>query len=480
MRGKNQKQDDALHRIPPHPDLRKRLKQDFERARTAGGDAVARFLRIREAVRPGLNDGLIYPGETFRLGTPTDAIRAAGRKRAPLRGTVRVAVVLAEFRDRRFGQGRDAAYFEKLFFSQGSLPNGSVREYFTEVSGRKIAIAGTVAGPFLLPLTLAEYANGESGTGNSEPNARTLAFDAAMAATAEASGKFSAYDNNKDGYVDAFIVIHAGRGAEETGEGGDIWSHKWVLPGTGVKTGGVRIYAYLTVPEDGRIGVCCHELGHLLFGFPDLYDTDYSSEGAGDWCLMAGGSWLGNGELPAHPSAWCKAVQGWVEVKAPKTNAAVRFRDVKDGRSVHRLWKDGAGGSEYYLVENRQKKGFDGLLPGGGLLVWHIDESVGENTNEVHYKVALEQADGSRHLERGDNRGDAGDPFPGASDNRGFTASSNPDSKSYTKKDTCVRLIRIGDSGPVMSAEASVKCAAAPKKRKPQAKKGAGKPKRGK
>ena len=36
--------------------------------------------------------------------------------------------------------------------------------------------------------------------------------------------------------------------------------------------------------------MCAHELGHLLFGFPDLYDTDYSSEGIGNWCLMAGGT----------------------------------------------------------------------------------------------------------------------------------------------------------------------------------------------
>ena len=481
MRGKDRQKYDGFSPIPPHPDLRKRLKEDFERARLAGGETVARLLRIREAARPGLNDGLIYPGNTFPLGTPAGVIRSAARKRASLRGTVRVAVVLAEFSDCRFGQGRDEAHFDKLFFSRGALPNGSVREYFAEVSGRKIDIAGAVAGPFLLPKTLAEYANGESGTGGAEPNARTMALDAAKAAIAEV--KFRPYDNDKDGYVDAFIVIHAGRGAEETGAGGDIWSHKWILPGDGLDADGVRLYAYLTVPEDARIGVCCHELGHLLFGFPDLYDTDYSSEGAGDWCLMAGGSWLGNGEIPAHASAWCKASQGWVEVvvpKAPKAGAAVRFKDVKDGRAVHRLWKAGTRGSEYYLVENRQKKGFDGQLPGDGLLIWHIDESVDDNSNEVHYKVALEQADGKRHLDKGDNRGDAGDPFPGASDNRSFTASSNPGSKSYTKMDTCVQLTKIGDSGPLMSAEVSVQCADAGKKRKQPAKKKAKGKKRGK
>jgi immune inhibitor A len=30
--------------------------------------------------------------------------------------------------------------------------------------------------------------------------------------------------------VDAFVVVHAGRGAEETGDAGDLWSVKWTLP----------------------------------------------------------------------------------------------------------------------------------------------------------------------------------------------------------------------------------------------------------
>ena len=30
--------------------------------------------------------------------------------------------------------------------------------------------------------------------------------------------------------VDAFVVVHAGRAADETGSGDDIWSVKWVLP----------------------------------------------------------------------------------------------------------------------------------------------------------------------------------------------------------------------------------------------------------
>ena len=137
-----------------------------------------------------------------------------------------------------------------------------------------------------------------------------------------------------------------------------------------------RFSRYLTVPEDCKIGVCAHELGHLLFGFPDLYDTDGSSEGIGNWCLMAAGSWGGGGDMPVHPSAWCKANQGWVTVdNGAAKRPCRRSQDVKTSQTVYRLWKDGATGNEYFLVENRQQIGFDASLPGGGLLVWHVDEA---------------------------------------------------------------------------------------------------------
>ena len=42
--------------------------------------------------------------------------------------------------------------------------------------------------------------------------------------------------------------------------------------------------------------------------------------------------------------------------------------------ATHRLWRDGMRGSEYFLVENRQQTGYDTLIPGGGLLVWHVDD----------------------------------------------------------------------------------------------------------
>ena len=416
---------------------------------------IASMIRLRQRNPPGLNDGLIVPGNEFPVGTPLRVVRSAALERAPLTGTVRVVVVLVNFSDQSMTKTK--AHFTNLFFSTGVISTGSVKEYFKEVSGGTINLEGEVVGPFTLSNTMAHYANEDSGTGAAEPNARTMAREAALAANP--SVNYAPYDNDGNGFVDAFIVIHAGPGAEETLNVDHIWSHKWVLSGGALNVDGTKIFGYLTVPEDARIGVCAHELGHLLFGWPDLYDTDGSSEGIGDWCLMAGGSWNGSGNTPAHPSAWCKANQGWVSVVVQTSNASVSIADVKTGRKVYRLWKNGAGGSEYFLVENRQKTKFDKALPGAGLLIWHIDESVTSNANEVHPKVALKQADGLKQLESAANQGNAGDPFPGSTNNKTFNKSSNPNSLSYAGVDTCVSVTNISASAATMTATLGVKCA---------------------
>ena len=337
-------------------------------------------------------------------------VRRAAAARAPLRG--RGARHRRPRGLHRRADDRAARITSSdLFFSTGKIPTGSVREYFTEVSHGLLTLTGEVVGPYRLPRTLAVYAGGKAGTDNPEPNARTMARDAATLANADVN--FAPYDNDGNGFVDAFIVVHAGPGAEETGNENHIWSHKWVLTGSAFNADGTKIFGYLTIPEDCKIGVCAHELGHLLFGWPDLYDTDGSSEGLGNWCLMGGGSWNGNGDIPAHPSAWCKANQGWVSVVNRTTNGVVTVKDVKSDRKVYRLWKDGAAGKEYFLLENRQRTLYDRKLPGEGLLVYHVDETIDGNEDENHPFIKLLEADGLNHLHDGANRGDAGDPYPG-------------------------------------------------------------------
>jgi immune inhibitor A len=440
--------------VAPSPEAREQLKDALSAARDAGAVPSIFSLRASEPTVVGLNDGVIIPPEAFPLGTSPSVIRSAAADRAPLRGTLRVIVVLVDFTDKHMTQTQQ--HFKDLFFKMGGAQK-SVREYYAEVTNGLIDIQGDVVGPFRLPQTLAAYAHGASGLGAAAPNAQTMAKDALLAANPTVN--FTPYDNDGNGFVDAFIVIHAGTGAETNNNPGDIWSHKWTVAGGAQTVDATKVFAYLTVPEDCKIGVCAHELGHLLFGFPDLYDTDGTSEGIGNWCLMAAGSWGGGGDKPVHPSAWCKANQGWAAVDNRTANGSIAVQDVKTGHTVYRLWKDGAPGKEYFLVENRQKTGdFDISLPAGGLLIWHVDENQTSNRDENHYWVALMQADGKRDMELNNNRGDAGDCYPGTAHNANFNNTSTPGSKSYAGVSTCVAVNGIPASAAVMNVNMQVKC----------------------
>jgi immune inhibitor A len=121
------------------------------------------------------------------------------------------------------------------------------------------------------------------------------------------------------------------------------------------------------------------------------------------------------------------------------------------------MWRNGAASKEYFLVENRQRTGFDGALPGDGLLIWHIDETTADNDNENHYKVALVQADNRRDLETSANRGDGGDSYPGSTNKTTFDAISAPNSNSYAGVATSVAVTKIPASGSAMTVAIRVR-----------------------
>lgn len=294
-------------------------------------------------------------------------------------------VVLVNFADQAIGSTAQQD-FKDLFFSEGKIKTKSVTEYYQDVSGGKVSIVGTVTEPLQLPKDKAYYGNSAYGMGQQFPNTRTMADHALDALIKSGKYPLEEYDNKvrAEGWVDAFIIVHPGTGGERKLSLNDIWSCKWVLPQ--VRTvGNTKVWPFLTIPEDAKLGVCAHEIGHLVFGWPDLYDIgDDGKAGVGNWCLMGGGSWgrVGNdapGTTPCQPSAWCKIQQGWIDVIPDKMNESVWLNDVKANPkntinanrfgNVHRLWSNGADfGNEYFLIENRAQTGFDASLPGEGLL----------------------------------------------------------------------------------------------------------------
>lgn len=373
----------------------------------------------------------------------------------------RAVVIMCDFSD-NIGT-TPAGHYDSL--TNGPFTTGSVKDFYLENSYGNLEFEFLVTPVWVrLPNPYTYYTNNNYGMGDWPQNAQKMAYDAVVAA--DSFIDFSQCDMDNDGYVDALVIVHAGPGAESTGDPNDIWSHAWVIPQTLI-VDGKQAYWYTTVPENAGCGVIAHELGHRPLGLPDLYDTDYSSEGLGNWSLMAGGSWNGGGAVPAHLDAWCKIRLGFVTVDTVKSNGIYQaIPAVEDTGIVFRLWTDGNTGNRYFLVENRRLKKFDRALPGEGLLIYHIDDARPNNNNEwypgqnylYHYKVALEQADGRWDLEHSTNRGDAGDPWPGTSNNRDFHNYSIPDSKDYGNPmiTTYVGVLNISNPGDTMYADLMV------------------------
>lgn len=381
--------------------------------------------------------------------------------------TFYMPVIIIDFSDNSFMDYTnlyEADDYDSTLFSEGLMATGSMTEFYMENSYGTFYVTGDVVGWFRMPETYAYYVDGQQGWGSCPQCVDQMVIDAIAAA--DPFLDFSKYDNDLDDYVDGITIIHAGYGAEQTGSPDEIWSHRgWISTQfrDDVYIDSYSIQPHVRLGDNiTDIGVFCHEFGHVL-GLPDLYDTDGSSEGCGDWTLMAGGSWNGGGHTPAHYDPWCKSVLGYLEpINLLVNTAGVEFPRVEETPIVYRLWKDGVVGAQYFLVENRQQALFDVGLPGEGLVIWHVDETRTNNRNEYRYLVAVEQADGRYDLEGYDipdggvNRGDEGDPWPGFTNQREFHDLTLPSSRDYGDLQTEVGVFNISDSDSLMTADLEI------------------------
>lgn len=411
----------------------------------------AQISRFNELRVDALNRGLDNPQSPYKL-----KIKVGIERDDPAETVLRIPVILIDFVDNAADQqNHSQQYFEALLFSEQQVETGSVRDFYAENSFGEIVISGEIAGWYRAPQNYAYYTNRQFGLGNYPRNAQKLAEDAIRAADEDLD--YSRYDNDGDGFVDAPFIIHAGPGAEQDPNNVNlIWSHAWNVEALG-ELDGVRFAGYTTVPEDGKIGVFSHELGHALFGLPDLYDTRGESAGLGIWSVMAYGAWGGDGARPVHFDAWCKSRLGWIEVETIAWDRHATMRPAAISGQAFRLWNPENQGSEYFLAEYRDNSGFDGELPESGLLIFHVDEAMENNDHpfypgnegQLHDLVALEQADGDFDLEQFVNVGDRGDPFPGSSGNTVFDEESQPGSLDYDGQSTgiAVRDITISENG---------------------------------
>ena len=326
----------------------------------------------------------------------------------------RLAVIPVEFSDERHNPLITATDWQELFFSLGTysgksnvtgqLVYGSLADYYREVSVDRLRLEGRAFDWVELAGKRAAYALG-TNAGN-----KGVFFKEVLDAIIKRDGT-NALDK-----FDAIHFLHAG-GRFPTGDRGSLyWPHKSTLNYQ------KKNWQYFICPEGGKqmtdISTTAHEMGHIL-GLPDLYarPENPGSEGLGTWCIMS--NEVGGGR-PQHFSAWCKERFGWLNpvVIDPTVKQKLILAPVHG--STNQCFKILArpDGSEYFLLENRRKTGFDRSLPGEGLLVWRI----------VQDKPILEESHGIE--------GPAGPrvfptavPYPSRA-NTSFTPYTTPSSRS--------------------------------------------------
>ncbi|HWI41839.1 MAG TPA: M6 family metalloprotease domain-containing protein [Verrucomicrobiae bacterium] len=449
-----------------------------------------------DAVAPpsGTPPHLRPAGESLTVSRLRRAARAAASALPEIppspSGTWNILVALMKFSDSAVRRGTlsPAGEFERIFFGSG---NGSMADYYREVSRGAFTVSSGPAGirGWITASGTHDHYGRDGSGGYIDVYVEDLVREAARELDRVQLIDFSPYDRDGDCLVDTFAVIYEGSEQSSSGNQNDIWPHKSSITPYETRTlcanptytgERIKISSYIIqgeLNEDDRIttiGTMTHEFGHSL-GLPDLYDTDYSSEGVGMWSLMAAGSYGTvdrSGDSPTHLDPWSKFYLGWVTPEpVTATRAGLAIGSVVGGGSVLQLREGTPTEGEYFLVENRQREGFDRGLPNAsGLLIWHIDGAVvsryydmnSVNDHECtagtacatrHLGVALEQADGRYALENPKvGVRNSGIPFPGSSSNRAFGPRTVPSSALYSGKPSGFSVTGIGNSASVMTA----------------------------
>ncbi|SNT59348.1 M6 family metalloprotease domain-containing protein [Asanoa hainanensis] len=416
---------------------------------------VQRHLHEATAVRNGRvkarHEAMVPPGEVaggrekFLTFGPSGGL-LPGRRLSS--GTVTGLTILVDFPDTPAAVGM--AEVDGLLNGSGYTGGGnagSVRGYFQTMSTGRLDFGNVVVGPYRMSRPRLAYANTE---GLLVPEAIQLAVDAGV--------DLSRFDSCDEGIVDSLCIMYAG----QTEYKGDLWPHNFVHR---KEYNGVRTELYIVTSagrraEDLSIGTFCHEAGHMLCRFPDLYDyglaeregDDFKSAGVGMYCVMGAGNHLDRGKTPAPISAYLRHLVGWTGTEVD-LNAGGRF-EAKQGDydTVLRYRTDLE--NEYFLVENRSRAGFDTHLPSSGLAVYHCDirgsNEFQQGTREQHYQCAVLQADGHLDLEANANQGDGGDLF-GRVEGTAVSHSTRPATRRWDGTESGLTISDVSAPGEVIS-----------------------------
>ena len=348
----------------------------------------------------------------------------------PTLGKHDVLVFLVEFANKKFSDCPDMpdpmAYYERFFHQEGFSDfggTGSAHDFYYQGSCGKYDPQFRVFGPVTLEGNYADYA----GNHGSDLTYRMIE-EAARLVKEKYDVNFKDFDTDGDGKVDNVYCLYAGYGQADSSVSDAIWPHSYELQyrHAEFEMDGVVFNRYTVSQQvNGQtnhpvgIGTFVHEFGHVL-GFADHYNTASSlgnpPNNVGEWDVMSQGSYNNNQNTPPTFSAFERYSLGWTDPKelGTKLPEMISMKPYIDSGEAYRVTVK-ANDREYFLIENRQQKGWDKYIPGHGILVWHIEEDQVKwdqnkvNSDQSHQMVDIVESSGIYST-----AGSPSDPFPGS------------------------------------------------------------------
>ena len=306
------------------------------------------------------------------------------RRRAtqvPNNGSPRIPIILVNYTDVKMKSDDPVAAFTAQFKEGGK----SCFQYFYDQSRGKFTPQFDIYGPINLSRERAYYGGNDYYGDDKGVGLMVAEACDSLKATVD----FSPYDNDGDGEVDVVIALYAGVGEAQAYRTvpSSVWPCQWELSdseyGSKLQVGNKYIDKFAVFNElyganerttrlDG-IGTFCHEFSHCL-GLPDFYDTDYSGNfGMGDWSLLDGGCYNDDGDTPIGYSAYERDFMGWITLETPVQNTTYTLDALNTDTGKAYKIVNSLNPNEYYVLENRQRTGWDAYMAASGMLITHVD-----------------------------------------------------------------------------------------------------------
>ena len=351
----------------------------------------------------------------------------------PAFGDMRGIVLLVNFQNLKMLPQHDLESWQRLMNEKGTEifeSTGSCADYFSDQSMGLFTPTFDVVGPIELDNKFEYYGHNDSRGQDTHP--QDMVKEACEKAHNDFGVDFSNYDYDENGYVDFVYVFYAGFGEASGANPSTIWPHSSDISvfGIDLELDGKKITSYACSNElygnsgeehDG-IGAFCHEFSHVL-GLPDMYNTKNTADvQIGTWELMDKGSYNNRSRTPPAYSAYERLYLGWLnvtELSEPAYGVELPELTKNNFAYIIRTKND----NEYFILENRQQRGWDKYHYSTGMLAYHVlyDESLWK-TNNVnsglfpHYDLL--EADGLS--------GGYGAAFPGPTGSTMLTDYSKP------------------------------------------------------